>query len=156
MRLEQGRNHDNALRPGINHLLKIIDVDSPDAENRDANIEMDVPDVAQPDWLVIRFCWRGEDRTESDVIRAFVPRCVRLGETVRRFTNNQISSSFLACNKNGIVVLSNVHAFDGNLRRDLGMVIHNQRRVRSGSDLMNLGREIDQLVVRCLRSCGPF
>ena len=42
MRLEQGRNHDNALRPGIDHLLKIVDVDSPYAEDRDADIETDL------------------------------------------------------------------------------------------------------------------
>src|SRR6266508_74665 len=96
MRLEQGRNHDDALRSGIDHLLQIIDVDSADTENRDAHIEMNLPDVAQSDWCVIRFRWCSEDRTESDVISAFALRCVRLGQTVRRFTNNQISSSFLA------------------------------------------------------------
>jgi hypothetical protein len=73
---------------------------------------------------------------------------VRLGQAVRRFTNNQISSSFLACNKNRIVVLSNVHAFDGNPRRDLGIIIHDQWRVRSSSDFMDVRGEIDQLIDR--------
>jgi hypothetical protein len=61
---------------------------------------MNLPDVAQPDWRVIRFCWRGEDRTKSDVIGAFVLRRMRLGQVVRRFANNHISSSFLARKKN--------------------------------------------------------
>jgi len=58
-------------------------------------------------------------------IGPFALRCVCLGQTVRRFADNQISSCFLACNKNRIVVLSDMHAFDGNLRRNFGMVIHN-------------------------------
>src|SRR5882757_2811379 len=100
MRLEHGRNHHNALRPGIDHLLKIVDVDSAYAEDRGAHILMNSPDIAQSDWFVIRFGWRGEDRTKSDVISALALRFVRLGQTVRRFTNNQISSGFLAHNKN--------------------------------------------------------
>jgi hypothetical protein len=46
VRLEQGRNHDNALRPGIDHLLKIVDVDSAYAEDWDARIQMNSPDIA--------------------------------------------------------------------------------------------------------------
>ena len=71
MRLEQGRNHDNALRSGIDYLLKIVDVDSADTENRDPHIAMNSPDVAQPDWWIIRFRWRGEDGAKPDVISAF-------------------------------------------------------------------------------------
>src|SRR6266550_1867151 len=148
VRFEQGGNHGNALRTRVDHLLKIVDVNSADTKDRDIDVEMNLPDVAQPDWLVIWFCWRGEDRTKSDVIGAFAQRRVRLGQTVRRFSNNQISSSFLACNKNRIVVLSNVHAFDGNPRRDLRIIIHDQRRVRAGCDLMDLRGEIDQFVDR--------
>ena len=44
--LEQGRNHDNALRPGIDHLLKIVDVDSAYKEYWDAHMQMNSPDVA--------------------------------------------------------------------------------------------------------------
>src|SRR4026209_1085656 len=83
--LEQGRNHDNALRTRVDHLLKIVDVNSADTKDRDTDVEMNLPDVAQPDWLVIWFCWRGEDRTKSDVIGAFAQRPVRLRQTVRRF-----------------------------------------------------------------------
>src|SRR5207249_9394925 len=85
-------------------------VDPPNTKNRDGDVEMNLPDIAQSNWLVIRFCWRGEDRTKSDVIGAFAQRRVRLRQAVRRFPNNQISSSFLACNKNRIVVLSNVRS----------------------------------------------
>src|SRR5947209_13498813 len=34
VRLEQRRNHHNAPCPGVDHALKIVDVDSADAENR--------------------------------------------------------------------------------------------------------------------------
>src|SRR5205823_5169454 len=97
VRLKQGGNHNNTLRSGFDHPLKIVDVDSANTEDRYAHIEVGVSDAVQADRLVIRFCWRGEDRTKSDVISALSLRRVCLGQAVRRFTNDQISSGFLAC-----------------------------------------------------------
>ena len=63
MGFEQGGNHNDAICAGVDDLLEIVDVDSADAENRNANIEMHLFDVAETDWLVIGFGWRSEDRS---------------------------------------------------------------------------------------------
>ena len=49
-----------------------------------------------------------------------------------------------------IVFLPNVHTFRRNFSGDLGMVVHNQWRRRSGRQFVQLGRKIDKIVD------GPF
>ena len=55
MCLQQSGNHHNALRTGIDHTLQIVNVDSADAENRQAHLRMDAPDVCKTDRHVIGF-----------------------------------------------------------------------------------------------------
>src|ERR1051326_1938980 len=71
VRLEQRRNHDHSLCSGINHSLQIVDVDSTDAEDGQTYLCMDAPDLRKPDRRIVRFCRRGEDRAEPDIVRAF-------------------------------------------------------------------------------------
>ena len=55
VRFEQGRNHDDALCAGVDHTLKIVDVDSADAENREIHFLMNSFDIFQTDRFVIGF-----------------------------------------------------------------------------------------------------
>src|SRR5438477_4230886 len=86
VRLEQCRNHHNALCPGVDYALQIADVDSADAENRQTHVRVNPFDICKADGRVVRFCGRGEDRAEADIVRAFMLRCERLVEAVRGFS----------------------------------------------------------------------
>ena len=146
--VEQTGNNYNALRTGRDDLFEIVDLDSADAKDRERYIDMHAFDVAQTYRFVIGLSRRCKDRTEPDVIRAFAPRGDGLLETVRRFSDNQRPPSFFADNCNRIVILTNVHAFHWNSCRDLGVVIHDQRRGRSRCNLVQLAGKIDNFAHR--------
>src|SRR6266700_2407685 len=87
VRFEQGRNHDHALGASINNALKIVDVDSADAEDRETDFRMNSLDIGKPNGRVVGFCGRGKDWPEPDVIGAFALRRYRLLKAVSGFPN---------------------------------------------------------------------
>src|SRR5437667_5742743 len=87
VRLQQSRNHHNALCTRVDHTLQIVDVDPANAEDRGPDFCVDPPDVCEADRRIVRFCGRGEDWAESDVVRAFALRCQRLLQAVRGFSD---------------------------------------------------------------------
>src|SRR5229473_282023 len=82
-RFEQAGYDSDAARAGGDHLLKIIDLDTADAENRQTDFYMDLLNIRKTDGHVVRFCGRRENRTEADIVGAFALRCARLAKAVR-------------------------------------------------------------------------
>src|SRR6266542_2106137 len=85
-RFEQARYDGDAACAGGDHLLEVIYLDSTDAENRQPDFCMNLFNVRKTDRHVLRFCRRRENRTESNVVRAFALRCQRLLKAMRRFS----------------------------------------------------------------------
>ena len=71
------------MSASVDDLLKIVDVDSADAEDRQIDFGVNLFDVGNADGLVVRFGWSGKNRSESDVIGAFASSSSCLLEAVR-------------------------------------------------------------------------
>src|SRR6266542_4105210 len=82
-RFEQARYDRNAARAGGDHLLEVIDLDSADAKDRESYIEMRLFDIFESDRSITGFGRRSENRTESNIVRAFALRCASLAKAVR-------------------------------------------------------------------------
>src|SRR5215831_18396260 len=94
VRLKQRGNHHHSLCPGVDHALQVVDVDPADTENWQTYFCMSWSDVPEADRRIIRFCRRGEDRTESDIIRSFSLRRDCLFEAVRGISNENLAPCF--------------------------------------------------------------
>ena len=81
-RFEQARYNCNATCTSSDDLFEIVDFNSANAKDRKSHCPMDALNLLQPDRLIIRFGWRGENRAEANVIGAFVLRRHRLLEIV--------------------------------------------------------------------------
>jgi hypothetical protein len=109
---------------------------------------VDLFDIGQTDWFVIRFGRRHEDRSKADVIGALGLRGERLGEAVSRFADQNRAIGLCACGRNRIVILADVHALNRNFARHLGTIVHDQWHRRRSCDLVEFARKIDKLVNR--------
>jgi hypothetical protein len=145
---EQGGNHHYPFCSGVDDALEIVDINSADAENRQANIDMCLLDLAQTNRLVIGFGWGGENRAEADVIGAVALRGPGLVKTVGGFADDDLAACLLSSDGDRVVILTHVNAFDRNLRCDFGMVVHDQRGAGLNRDFVKRGRKIDKLVDR--------
>ncbi len=119
------------MRARGNELPEIVDLNSADAKNRDGDFVMNAFDTRQSDRLVIRLRWSRENRAKPNVIRAFAFRRNRLLQTVRGFSDENVAAGFFACMRDRIVILSDVHAFNRNLRRNFSMIVNDQRNSSS-------------------------
>src|SRR5207253_10814540 len=113
---------------GIDHALQIVDVDSSDAENRQAHFGMHASNIGEANGRVVRFCGRGEDWAESDIIRPFALCPARLLKTVRGFSDQNVAPRFASRELDRIVMLTDVHPFNGHPAGDFGVIIDNQWR----------------------------
>src|SRR5207247_3801523 len=77
-RFEQARYNCNAKCTSSDDLFEIVDFNSANAKDWKSHVPMHALNLLQPDRLIIRFGWRGENRTEANVIGAFVLRRHRL------------------------------------------------------------------------------
>src|SRR4051812_35275248 len=109
---EQTGNDHDALRARGDYLIKILHLDAADAKDRQANIAVDFRNIRQADRLIIRLRRRGKERSETDVIRAFLLRRTSLFEAVGRFADNDRTSGYFARAGNGFVVLPDMHPFE--------------------------------------------
>src|SRR2546430_2003817 len=141
---QTGYNRD-APRARGNQLIEIVDLDSADAKNRDADFVMDPLNPRQSNRLVIWFCWSREDWTEADVIGAFSLRSDRLLQTVRGFSGEHGPAGFFSCVRDRIVILPDVHAFNRNFRRDFSVIVDDQRNSSLESDFVERACKIDNL-----------
>src|SRR5205814_8613540 len=71
---EQARYNCNAKCTSSDDLFEIVDFNSANAKDRKSHVPMHALNLLQPDRLIIRFDWRGENRTEDNVIGPFVAR----------------------------------------------------------------------------------
>ena len=105
-------------------------------------------DICKADGRVVRFCGRGEDRAEADIVRAFMLRCERLVEAVRGFSNQNNASGFAPRDFDRIVILSDMHAFYWDPAGDFRVIIHDERRGRSRGDFVQPRRVTSKYVER--------
>ena len=84
---------------------------------------MNTSDVFKTNRRVIRFCRSREDRAESDVVRAFAVRGVRLLQTVRGFSDQNGVIYFLSNDFDRIIILADMHSFDWRAPRDFSVIV---------------------------------
>ena len=114
--------------PSRHDLRQVRHFDAADAENRELHELVHAADFFDADGGVVRFCGRGEERAEADVIRAFRLRRDGLRDAMGRFAEPAIfASDDLARRGDGEIVLAEVHAFHREVARDCGAVVDDER-----------------------------
>ena len=91
---------------------------------------MDASNIGEADRRIVRFCGRREDWAESDVIRPFALGPARLLKTVRGFSDQNVTPCFASRELDRIVMLTDVHPFNGHPAGDFGVIIDDQWRGR--------------------------
>src|SRR5438132_7464205 len=89
---------------------------------------MNPPDVREADRRIIRFCGRGEDRAEPDVVRAFALRCECLLKAVGGFSDHNLATCFASRDFDRVVILSDMHAFYQDAAGDFRVIVHDKWR----------------------------
>ena len=74
--LKQSRDDHDSSRAGSDDFGQILQLDSADAKDRNAHRFVNSPNLLKADRRIIGFGRRREDRTEANVVGAFVKRAI--------------------------------------------------------------------------------
>lgn len=138
-RLQQPRDDNNAAGTCGDYLGKILEFDSPDAEDRQPRRCVNRPNFLQPDWHVLWFCRCRKKWPPANVIGTFDRRAFGLRKAVSGSAHKALPARDLSHRLDASVVLPDVNAFYRHLMRNFCVIVDDERDARRGGDGMHFG-----------------
>lgn len=145
--LQDSRHYHSALCSCGKNLSEVFQFDSSNAKYRDGYPAVHFGNIPQSDRPVVRLCWRGKKRSETDVIGTL--GIDGLFETVGRKSDDRIGSDHGADIRDRHIVLTDVHAIGPGFGDKLRMIVEKERDpgfAAQRGDLQGDGKEGFQIL----------